>query len=409
MKPITAVVLGAGSRGSIYASYAKAHPEELRIIAIAEPRRDRLDALAEEVGVSPEHRYTSWESLLAQPKLADCAFICTLDDDHIAPALKAMEQGYHLLLEKPMSNREDECRQIVETARKTNRTLAVCHVLRYTPFYMTLKALLDKGSVGQVTTINQIENVGYWHQAHSFVRGNWRSTKETSPMILQKSCHDMDIILWLMGSNCTKVQSFGSLGHFTPENAPEGAAKRCLDGCPHVDTCPYSAPKLYLDMERTGWPVDVITSDMSLEGRRKALEEGPYGRCVYHCDNDVVDRQVVNLEFENGSVATFTMTGLTADFCRELKIFGTEGQIQANMGTREIVLHRFGEEKQVIPVDMGMEASGHGGGDYGIMADFLRILREGGESRTSAEVSLQSHLICFAAERSRKENIVVTL
>lgn len=409
MKPITAVVLGAGSRGSIYASYAKAHPEELRIIAIAEPRRDRLDALAEEVGVSPEHRYTSWESLLAQPKLADCAFICTLDDDHISPALKAMEQGYHLLLEKPMSNREDECRQIVETARKTNRTLAVCHVLRYTPFYMTLKALLDKGSVGQVTTINQIENVGYWHQAHSFVRGNWRSTKETSPMILQKSCHDMDIILWLMGSNCTKVQSFGSLGHFTPENAPEGAAKRCLDGCPHVDTCPYSAPKLYLDMERTGWPVDVITSDMSLEGRRKALEEGPYGRCVYHCDNDVVDRQVVNLEFENGSVATFTMTGLTADFCRELKIFGTEGQIQANMGTREIVLHRFGEEKQVIPVDMGMEASGHGGGDYGIMADFLRILREGGESRTSAEVSLQSHLICFAAERSRKENIVVTL
>ena len=409
MKPIPAVVLGAGSRGSIYASYAKEHPEELQIIAIAEPRRDRLDALAEEVGVPREYRFASWEALLAQPKLADCAFICTLDDDHISPALKAMEQGYHLLLEKPMSNREDECRQIVETARKTNRTLAVCHVLRYTPFYMTLKALLDKGSVGQVTTINQIENVGYWHQAHSFVRGNWRSTKETSPMILQKSCHDMDIILWLMGSNCTKVQSFGSLGHFTPENAPEGAAKRCLDGCPHVDTCPYSAPKLYLDMERTGWPVDVITSDMSLEGRRKALEEGPYGRCVYHCDNDVVDRQVVNLEFENGSVATFTMTGLTADFCRELKIFGTEGQIQANMGTREIVLHRFGEEKQVIPVDMGMEASGHGGGDYGIMADFLRILREGGESRTSAEVSLQSHLICFAAERSRKENIVVTL
>ena len=409
MKPITAVVLGAGSRGSIYASYAKAHPEELRIIAIAEPRRDRLDALAEEVGVSPEHRYTSWESLLAQPKLADCAFICTLDDDHIAPALKAMEQGYHLLLEKPMSNREDECRQIVETARRTNRTLAVCHVLRYTPFYMTLKALLDKGSVGQVTTINQIENVGYWHQAHSFVRGNWRSTKETSPMILQKSCHDMDIILWLMGSNCTKVQSFGSLGHFTPENAPEGAAKRCLDGCPHVDTCPYSAPKLYLDMERTGWPVDVITTDLSFEGRRKALEEGPYGRCVYYCDNDVVDRQVVNMEFENGGVATFTMTGLSADFSRQLKIFGTEGQIQADMGKNEIVLHRFGEAPKSIPLDMGLEASGHGGGDYGIMADFLRILQEGGESRTSAEVSLQSHLICFAAERSRKEKTVVAL
>ena len=409
MQPISAVVLGAGSRGSIYAGYAKEHPKELKIVAIAEPRRDRLDALADEVDVPSEHRYGSWEDLLAQPKLADCAFICTLDDDHIAPALKAMELGYHLLLEKPMSNKEAECRTIVETARKTGRTLAVCHVLRYTPFYMTLKALIEQGEVGQVTTINQIENVGYWHQAHSFVRGNWRNTKETSPMILQKSCHDMDIILWLMGKNCLRVQSFGSLRHFTPENAPAGAAKRCLDGCRHVDTCPYSAPKLYMDMERTGWPVDVITTDMTLEGRRKALEEGPYGRCVYHCDNDVVDRQVVNLEFEGGGVATFTMTGLSADFFRELKIFGTEGQIKANMGTKEIVLHRFGEEPKVIPVDMGLEASGHGGGDYGIMQDFLSILRDGGESRTSAEISLQSHLICFAAEKSRAENIVVTL
>ena len=409
MKPITAIVLGAGSRGSIYAGYANDHPDELQIIAIAEPRRDRLDALAEEVGVPPESRYETWEVLLAQPKLADCAFICTLDDDHISPALKAMELGYHILLEKPMSNKESECRQIVETARRTGRTLAVCHVLRYTPFYMTLKALIDRGAVGQVTTVNQIENVGYWHQAHSFVRGNWRNSKETSPMLLQKSCHDMDIILWLVCSNCKKVQSFGSLRHFTSENAPEGAAKRCLEGCPYVDSCPYSAPKLYLDMNRTGWPVDVITTDMSETGRRKALEEGPYGRCVYYCDNDVVDRQVVNLEFENGSVATFTMTGLSADFFRELKIFGTEGQIRANMGTKEIILHRFGQEPETIPVDMGLEASGHGGGDYGIMADFLRVLREGGESRSSAEISLQSHLICFAAERSRKESIVVEL
>ena len=408
MKQITAVVLGAGSRGSIYAGYAKEHPEELKIIAIAEPRRDRLDTLAEEVGVLPEYRFDSWKDLLSQPKLADCAFVCTLDDDHIAPALKAMELGYDLLLEKPMSNREAECLQIAETARRTGRTLAVCHVLRYTPFYMTLKALIDQGAVGQVTTINQIENVGYWHQAHSFVRGNWRNSTETSPMLLQKSCHDMDIILWLMGSTCTKVHSFGSLRHFTPENAPAGAAERCLE-CPHRDTCPYSAPKLYMDMERTGWPVDVITTDLSEAGRRKALEEGPYGRCVYYCDNDVVDRQVVNLEFENGSVATFTMTGLSADFFRELKIFGTEGQIRANMGTKEIVLHRFGEKPQTVPVDMGTEASGHGGGDYGIMADFLRILREGGESRSSAEASLQSHLICFAAERSRNEDLVVTL
>ena len=306
-----------------------------------------------------------------------------------------------------MSNNEAECRQIVDAANRTGRTLAVCHVLRYTPFYMTLKNLIDQGRIGEVTTINQIENVGSWHQAHSFVRGNWRNTSETSPMILQKSCHDMDIILWLMGKDCKRVQSFGSLRHFTPENAPEGAPKRCLDGCPHGDTCPYYAPKLYMDMNRTGWPVDVITTDLSENGRRKALVEGPYGRCVYHCDNDVVDRQVVNLEFEGGAVATFTMTAFSADFSRQLKIFGTAGQITADMGTGEIVLHRFGEEKKTIPVDT--VSSGHGGGDHGIMRDFLQILRHGGESRTNANISLQSHLICFAAEKSRKENVVVEL
>ena len=409
MKQITAVVLGAGSRGSTYASYAKEHPEELRIVAIAEPRQDRRDQLADSLGLPQEARYATWQELLAQPPMADCAFVCTLDDDHTAPALKAMDLGYHLLLEKPMSNKEEECRSIVQKAKETGCKLAVCHVLRYTPFYMTLKALIEEGCIGEVTTINQIENVGYWHQAHSFVRGNWRTLRETSPMLLQKSCHDIDIILWLMGKNCKRVQSFGSLRHFTSENAPKGAPLRCLDGCPHAETCPYYAPKLYLDMTRTGWPVDVITTDLSEAGRRKALEEGPYGRCVYHCDNDVVDRQVVNMEFENGAVATFTMTGLSADFSRQLKIFGTKGQIQADMGTKEIVLHPFGGEKRLIPLDMAQATSGHGGGDFGIMRDFLNILRNGGESRTGATISLQSHLICFAAERSRTQNTVIPL
>ena len=407
MKPVTAVILGAGSRGCSYAAYAKEYPDQLRIVAVAEPRADRRKLLADEMNVPESNRFASWQELLEQPRMADCAFVCTLDDDHTEPAVIAMEQGYHLLLEKPMSNTEEECRLIVDTARKTGRKLAVCHVLRYTPFFMTLKGLIDRGEIGEVTTINQIENVGYWHQAHSFVRGNWRTVRETSPMILQKSCHDMDIILWLMGKDCVRVHSFGSLRHFTPENAPEGAPERCLLGCSHAESCPYYAPRLYMDMNRTGWPVDVITTDLSEEGRRKALEEGPYGRCVYRCDNDVVDRQVVNLEFEGGAVATFTMTGMTADFSRQLKIFGTKGQIQADMGTKEVVLHRFGQEKQIIPVESA--ASGHGGGDFGILRDFLKVLREGGESRTSAEVSLQSHLICFAAEKSRNEHIVVEL
>ena len=405
MKPITAVVLGAGSRGATYAGYAKEFPEDLQVVAVAEPRADRRDLLADALDIPEAGRFASWQELLARPRMADCAFVCTLDDDHTEPAIKAMELEYHVLLEKPMSNSENECRRIAEAAERTGRVLAVCHVLRYTPFYMTLKDLIDRGEIGQVTAVNQIENVGYWHQAHSFVRGNWRNTAETSPMLLQKSCHDMDILLWLVGRDCQRVQSFGSLRHFTPENAPEGAPARCTDGCPHAETCPYYAPRLYMDMSRTGWPVDVITTDLSEAGRRRALEEGPYGRCVYRCDNDVVDRQVVNLEFEGGAVATFTMTAFSADFSRQLKIFGTAGQITAEMGTGQIALLRFGQEKRASPLD-GASRSGH---DYGILGDFLHILRHGGESRTSAKVSLQSHLICFAAERSRKEHIVVEL
>ena len=408
MKPITAVVLGAGSRGEIYASYAKAHPDELQIVAVAEPRPDRLKLLADTHNIPAELRYDSWQALLSQPKMADATFICTLDDDHAAPALQALALGYHILLEKPMSNTEEECRAIEAAAAAAGKTMAVCHVLRYTPFYQTLKGLIEQGEIGQVCAISQIENVAYWHQAHSFVRGNWRNSKETSPMLLQKSCHDMAILLWLTNQNCIKVSSFGSLLHFTPENAPVGAPRHCLDGCPHSETCPYYAPKIYLTGS-TEWPVDVLTTDLTPEGITKALQEGPYGRCVYYCDNDVVDRQAVSLEFDGGAVGTFIMTAFTAEHGRQLKIMGTKGQIKADMAAGAIVLQPFGKEPQTIPLDMGSETSGHGGGDFGLMRDFLRVLRDGGESRSSAKVSLQSHLICFAAERSRLEGRTIEL
>ena len=408
MRCVTAIVLGAGSRGSAYAEFAKEYPEQLRIVAVAEPREDRRNILAERMGIPETGRFPDWREILSKPRMADCAIICTLDADHTAPAIRAMEQGYHVLLEKPMSNTEDECRAIVAAAERTGRTLAVCHVLRYTPFYMTLKKLVDGGEVGEVTTVNQIENVGYWHHAHSFVRGNWRNTRQTSPMILQKSCHDMDIILWLVGKDCKRVQSFGSLRHFIPENAPEGAPQRCLDGCPHGATCPYYAPKLYMDMSRTGWPVDVITTDLTAEGITRALKEGPYGRCVYHCDNNVVDRQVVTMEMEDGSLCSLTMTAFSQKNHRELKIHGTKGLIEANMDGNEIWLQTFGGDYKKIDVDSS-DTSGHGGGDYGLLRDFLKVLQSGGESLTSARKSLQSHLICFAAERSRLEGRVIEL
>ena len=407
MEPVKAIVLGAGSRGENYANYALIAPESLKIVAVAEPRKDRRERFAEKFGISAENCFESWEELLEKPRLADAAFVCTLDHQHLAPAMKALERGYHILLEKPMSNREEECVAIEAAAEKSGKTMAVCHVLRYTAFFGTIKQLIEEGKVGKVTSISQIENVAYWHQAHSFVRGNWRNSDETSPMILQKCCHDIDILLWLTGQDCVRVSSFGSLKHFVPANAPEGAPERCMDGCPHGESCLYNAPRFYLKTPGT-WPTDVLGTDQSEEGILKALREGPYGRCVYRCDNNVVDRQTVMMEMEDGAVCTLLMTAFSEACCRQLKVQGTLGQIEADMDRNEVWLHPFGGSLQKVAVK-ATDGSGHGGGDYGLLRDFLQAVRTGNESRTSAKKSLQSHLICFAAEKSRLEGRVVEL
>ena len=405
MNQVTAILIGAGARGQIYARYAQEHPEELRIMAVAEPKADRRALMCRAYGIPADRAFSNWEDLLARPQMADAALICTLDDMHTEPTLAA-------LLEKPMSNSETECRAIAAAAEEAQRVLSVCHVLRYTPFYRTIKQLIDDGQVGEVASLSQVENVGYWHHAHSFVRGNWRCSEQTSPMILQKSCHDMDILLWLSGQRCTRVSSFGSLHHFDAAHAPQDAPLRCTDGCPHSVVCPYDAGKIYLT-DNVGWPTDMLTTDLSREGRLKALREGPYGRCVYHCDNDVVDRQVVNLEFDNGAVAGFTMTAFTTDMARQLKVCGTKGQITADMNANTVSLHRFGESgPREITLETPPQTNnyGHGGGDYYLMRDFVRAVQSGGDGNlSSARVSLQSHLICFAAERSRVERRIVEL
>ena len=406
---MTAIVLGAGSRGNAYATYSKYRAEELEIVAVAEPNEARRKKFAKEYQIPEDKQFTGWEEILNQPKMADAVFLCTMDDMHREPAVKALQLGYHVLLEKPMSNKKEDCLAIEKAARESGKVVSVCHVLRYTSFYQTIKELITSGQVGEVATIDQIENVGYWHQAHSFVRGNWRNSVESSPMILQKSCHDLDIISWLVGKPCLYVSSFGSLRHFTKENQPEGAPDNCMLGCPHSESCQYYAPKIYLNGNKN-WPVNVITTDLTEEGITNALKEGPYGRCVYACDNDVVDREVVNAEYEGGATASFTMTAFTADMTRQLKIMGTEGQIEADMDGNKIVLHRFGEEAKLveIPKSEGDEF-GHGGGDYGIVKNFIQLVHGEGNNLTSAKESLQSHLMCFAAEQSRLEHKVIKL
>lgn len=409
MKKVRALVLGAGSRGNAYAAYSRECPDELEVVAVAEPDRKRREQFAGRYQIEPAKCFGSWEEALAEPKMADAVFVCTLDEMHTEPALRALELGYDVLLEKPMSNTEEECIAIERAARESGRVLTVCHVLRYTPFFQKIKELLREGAIGRTVTIDLIENVGYWHQAHSYVRGNWRDAEKTSPMILAKSCHDLDIICWLLEDRCEWISSFGSLVHFKRENQPAGAADGCLDGCPYAEECVYYAPKIYLTGS-TEWPVDIITTDLTPEGITEALKNGPYGRCVYCCDNNVVDHQVVNMEFAGGATASFTMTGFTAELTRQIKIMGTGGQITGDLDKNEIILHRFGkEEAEAVPVPGVRDGFGHGGGDFGVVQNFIRLINGEGDNLTSAHVSLQSHRMCFAAEKSRKEHCEIFL
>lgn len=412
-KKVALALIGAGLRGQGYTDYALEHPSELQVVAVADPNPARREKMRILHGIEERGCFSDWRDLLAVPKLADAVLICTQDRMHFEPTLQALDAGYHVLLEKPMSPDPREVAAMGDKAEDKGLVFSVCHVLRYTGFFGTLKRLLAEGAIGKLQSIQHNENVGYWHQAHSFVRGNWRNSAESSPMILQKSCHDMDILLWLAGADCVSISSFGSLSHFRSEDAPAGAPERCTDGCPVAGSCVYYAPDIYLN-EDPGWLGDAISDDPSPEARRKALETGPYGRCVYRCDNDVVDHQVVIAEFANGVTAAFTMTAFTKDTSRTLKLMGTEGEIRASMENDDIVLYRFDEsEGRKIPLNKAEhgQSGGHGGGDGGIVADFVRLVREDGKVQglTSAANSVQSHMMAFAAEHARLNREVVRL
>lgn len=403
MKTVSIVVVGAGERGTwAYAPYALAHPHEVRVVAVAEPDSARRARFQQAHGLPDSACFTDYQAFFQHPVPADAVLICTQDQMHLEPALCAMRQGYHVLLEKPMSTREEECRQLVQVARETGRYLMVCHVLRYTPFYSLLKETLEGGAIGRLMTVQHTEGIGHWHFAHSFVRGNWRNAGQSAPMILAKCCHDLDLLHWLVGGHCISVSSQGALGFFCRENAPANAPQRCLDGCPQSGQCPYDAVKMYLG-EETSWPVSTISVDQSIEARRNAIQTGPYGRCVYHCDNDVCDHQGVTLGFDHGVTVQFTATAFSAEINRKTLLTGTLGQIEADFDKAWLRIRNFATGRtDEIQIDEKVLRSGHGGGDTRLFQDFVNLIRMGqGGAKTLAEDSLVSHLMAFAAERSR--------
>jgi len=416
MKPVTYIVIGAGSRGTGYATFATSHPDRAEVVGVAEPREPARMRLVTEHDIPPDNVYTDWRAVAAGEKFADAVVITTQDAMHIEPAIALAEKGYHILLEKPMAPTAEECKQIVAAVKANKVMLGVGHVMLYSPYTRTLKKLLDEGAVGEIVSIQHLEPVGYWHQAHAFVRGNWRNEAQSSFMLLSKSCHDIDWLRYIMGEKCLSVSSFGSLKHFRKEEKPPeaGPALRCL-ACDYEPNCPYSAKRFYLGrLEKglTGWPVNLITFDVTVEGVLEALRNGPYGRCVYECDNDVVDNQVVNMLFAGNKTASFTMTAFTQQGPRRTCIFGTRGEIYGD-GVRIHLTDFLTDETQVIDT-AASDASitgGHGGGDYGFISTFINAVARNDPSEllSGPDETLESHLIVFAAEQARRENRVVNM
>lgn len=415
-RPLTLAILGAGARGSAYADLAAKRPDTARVVAVAEPRRQVRDAFTAKHHIGEDHRFDHWRELLDLPRVADVAVIAILDADHVEAAVTLADLGYQLLLEKPMATDEAGCLKIAEAAQRNGTALALAHVMRYTPYTVKLKQLLLEGAIGDIVSLQHLEPIGYYHFAHSFVRGNWRREEDSSPLLLAKSCHDIDWITDVVGRKVARVSSFGSLTHFRPEAAPDGATDRCIT-CPLQDTCAYSATRLYRTGLREGGTKQYFTKIMTAGPLTEAavtaeLAEGPYGRCVYHSDNDVPDHQVVNMDFDGGVTASFTLTAFTPLENRHTKIFGARGQITGD--GRYIEVYDFLHETRTTydtSLNGSSAAEGHAGGDEAMFNAYLDALHSGRPELivSGIEASLDSHRVVFAAERARTTGAVIEM
>lgn len=412
MKKLKVILIGAGNRGGVYTDVMSDLPEQFQVVAVAEPRDSRRERIQQKHNLPDNMCFTDYKPLLALGKIADIALIATMDRDHFEPAMMAIDLGYDLMLEKPITPTPEECIALTENAKKHGVRVVICTVLRYTPLFIKLKEIIDSGRIGKVMSINHEECVEFVHQSHSFVRGNWGNSERSSVMLLQKSCHDMDILQWLLGKKCKKVQSFGALTYFTEENAPEGAPERCIEGCPVGDTCIYNSVKLYLESD-SNWFRSAATKLVKStdEDVKKSLMESNYGKCVFHCDNDVVDHQTVNMLFEDDVTVTFTMNAFNTGG-RYINIYGTKGEIRAALkGDTPIRVYDIvSKETEEIP-SSGTDGvlGGHGGGDAGIVRTLYSYMvgEYNGVSVPTIEESCYNHLITFAAEHARNTGTVV--
>ena len=407
-KIFTVAVLGGGSRGlDTYANFMT-KSGHFKGVALCDIRPVRLEFGQEKYGIKKENCFLDENEFLKE-KRADVLVIATQDQDHVRQCIKALEVGYDVLLEKPITPKKEECLALLEAQKKYQHKVVVCHVLRYAPVYLHVAKLINEGVIGTLVDIHAIEQVSFWHIAHSYVRGNWRDSITTSPMILAKCCHDMDLLQFYANSKCKTISSIGSLSFFKKENQPKDASDRCQT-CKYINTCPYSAKYVYVQRwinagkPETMWPQNVVCTEHPLTEERivKAYESNGYGRCVFSCDNNVVDHQETNILFENGVTANLCMMGFTGSNGRIYKFHGTYGEIDLDEERRELTIKRFSQKDEVITFNQLPDVTGgHGGGDMGLVNAFYQALLFDGNLCTTLESSIESHLMAFAAEESR--------
>ena len=411
-KPVTAIVIGAGARGKTYAGYSQQYPKSLSIVGVSDILQERKLAMAKKYNIPAEHQFNDWSEVFTVPKFADAVIISTPDDLHYKPCMKALEMGYDVLLEKPIAQSAQECYDIAAQAKKYDRMVGICHVLRYAPYFIALKEILDSGVLGEVVSVQHFEAVRFHHMAHSYVRGNWHDSRKTTPIIVAKSCHDLDLIRWMLNKKCEQVSAFGDLKYFKHENAPQGSSERCLN-CSVESQCPYSAVKIYLNEKRYLYVFD-MPEDKSLhkEFLIEKLKTTDYGKCVFRCKNDQCDHYAMTMKFEGGLTAGFNMEAFTSYGGRHTRIMGTRGDIVGNM--KEFTHTDFLTRKQTVwnedITDLpGYE--GHAGGDWGIMKDFVLAVSNHDDKFLSStiDVSVESHVMGFRAEESRNSGKIIKI
>ena len=421
MKQLKAVLVGFGNRGGIYADYSLKFPEQMKIIGVVEVNPYRLKTAQERYSLADNQVFANLDDFLATKTECDFVINATMDQMHYETAIKILQAGYNMMLEKPVTAKKAELLEIESLAKEKGVQVFVCHVLRYTPLYSRIKWVIDSGRIGEIVSLQLNEHVGMAHYVDSFIRGKWgKESVCGSPLLLAKSCHDTDLLCWLnAGTKPKKVSSFGSRRNFIPENAPKGATERCAD-CPHQDTCLYDAKRIHVDVDQHGFqtweglnkPIETITREEKIE----YLKTSEYGKCVYTIGGDLVDRQCVSVEYENGSVGTFTLIGAVAQGVREVHIVGTKGEILCDGLFGKFTVREFdrsgdkyGYNTTVYDINDELpEHDDHAGGDFGLMRDIVSYFATGKltGSLTYISDSVNGHLIVYAAEESRKTGTV---